>query len=131
MNRVYGYSVEERLAVVEHIVNIAKESTKKGNITIVSTISHKLLMRDLARKALLPFMEVYLKCSVETCAERDYKGHYKKALSGELDNFIGVTEPYELSENPELILDTEHIPINECSDILFKHALRFINGSIY
>ncbi len=127
-DRIYGHSVEERFAVLENIVRIAKVCNDKGNIAVVSTISHKRQMRRIACKALVPFMEVYLKCSVETCAGRDYKGNYKKAFAGELDTFIGVTEPYEFSENPSLIIDTENQSISECSSILFKHALDFLRN---
>lgn len=126
-DRIYGYSVEERFAVLENIIRIAKECNKKGKIAVVSTISHKRQMRRIACKALVPFMEVYLKCSVETCASRDYKGNYKKAFAGELDTFIGVTEPYELSDNPELVVNTAHQSIDKCSSILLEKSIDFLN----
>ena len=53
------------------------------------------------------FIEVYVKASVDTCAERDVKGLYAKAFSGEIKEFTGVSDPYEAPENPEVICDTE------------------------
>ncbi|MEE9489034.1 MAG: adenylyl-sulfate kinase [Thermoplasmata archaeon] len=53
------------------------------------------------------FVEVYVKCSLDECIDRDVKGHYKKALSGEIKNFTGVSDPYEEPENPEVTVDTE------------------------
>jgi adenylylsulfate kinase len=123
LDRVYGHSVKERFAVLRNIVRIANEYKQQGYAVIVSTISHKKAMREIARTALLPFTEVRLECSVETCRKRDYKGNYAKAFAGELATFIGVTEPYESSDAPELVLNTEALSSNECSEILFRHAL--------
>ena len=126
LDRVYGYTTEERYEVLLNTIRIATEHNKQGDIVIVSTISHQRKIRDKARKAIKHFMEVYLKCPVEICAQRDYKGHYKKAFEGEIDNYIGVAEPYETSTNPELIIDTAHLSIDECSSYLLEHVLDFL-----
>jgi adenylylsulfate kinase len=126
LDRKYGYSLEERFAVLENIIEIASKCNDRGKISIVSTISHKRKMRELARKRIAHFMEVYLECPVAICAQRDYKGHYKKAFAGEYEMFVGVTDPYELSERVELILDTASIPVEHSSQILFDQALKFL-----
>jgi adenylylsulfate kinase len=54
------------------------------------------------------FLEVFVKASVETCADRDVKGLYEKAFKGEIKEFTGVSDPYEAPENPALVLDTEN-----------------------
>lgn len=123
LDRKYGYTVEERMAVAENIVRVAAGKIKSGKLVIVSTITHKLAMRKMARDLINPFMEVYLQCPVEVCAARDYKGNYEQALAGKCDNFIGVTEPYELSAHPELVLDTSRLGVEDCSEILFKKTL--------
>ena len=128
LDRIYGSSVEERFAVLENVIRIANDWNQRGNVAIVSTISHKRLMREIARKALSPFIEVYLKCSIEVCKKRDFKGLYAKAFAGELNTFVGVTEPYELSDKPELILDTETLSISECCNVLFKHTVGFLKN---
>ncbi len=123
LDRKYGYTVEERMAVAENIVRVAVDKIKSGKLVIVSTITHKLAMRKMARDHIDLFMEVYLKCPVEVCAARDYKGNYELALAGKCDNFIGVTEPYEVSSRPELVLDTGILGIEECSEILFRKTI--------
>ncbi len=125
-DRIYGHSLEERYVVVSKIIQIAHECTQKGSISIVCTISHKKEMREMARQEIRHFMEVYLNCPVEVCARRDYKGNYKKAFQGEGEYFAGITEPYEESENPELVLDSVSKSINECSVILLDRVLEFL-----
>jgi 3'-phosphoadenosine 5'-phosphosulfate synthase len=75
-------------------------------------------MRDLARKiheeANLNFIEVYVSTSIEVCEKRDIKGLYKKARSGELKNFTGVSDLYEPPLNPDLNLDTEELNLDDC-----------------
>ena len=63
--------------------------------------------RRKSREEIGEFIEVYVRCPVETCIERDVKGMYKKALSGEITGFTGVDDPFEEPEDPELILDTD------------------------
>ena len=67
----------------------AKNYNENGIIVIVSAISHKRAIRQKARDTITNFMEVFLDCPLEVCIERDYKGHYQKALNGEYKNFIG------------------------------------------
>ena len=123
LDRQYGYTVEERMAVAENIVRVAVDKIKSGKLVIVSTITHKIAMRKMARDNIDLFMEVYLQCPVEVCAERDYKGNYEKAMHGKCDNFIGVTEPYEVSEHPELVIDTGRLSIEDCAEMLLRKTL--------
>ena len=109
------------------MLEIINQSYVEGNIVIVSTVSHKRYMREAARKNFKNFLEIYLRCPSETCAERDFKGLYKKAVNGEIDLFPGITEPYEESLNePELVLDTSILSIEECSEKLFKLTFKFL-----
>lgn len=128
LDRVYGHSLEERFKVLNKIIQIARQFNEYGKIVIVATVSHKKIMRATARKEIERFMEVNLKCPVEVCIERDYKGIYDKANS--LGEYVaGITEPYEMSDNPELILDTANLDIDECSCILFRHSLNFVTSN--
>ena len=70
------------------------------------------------------YYEIYLKASLDTVIKRDRKGLYQKALNGEIDNFIGVSSevPYEVPENPDLILDTENLDIKACVNLLVDFA---------
>ena len=106
LDREYGYSAEERTLVVERIGDMATAVMAQGKVAIISTISHIYAARLAVREQIGDFFEIYLRCPPEVCATRDYKGNYDKAMRGELDNFIGVTEPYEETPNPELVIDT-------------------------
>tara|TARA_Y100001968_G_scaffold42555_1_gene32611 strand:+ start:832 stop:1335 length:504 start_codon:yes stop_codon:yes gene_type:complete len=122
----FGYSTEDRQAVGMLVANLALESNRKGNIAIVCAISHVRKVRLNIREILAPnFIEVYLDCPVDICADRDVKGHYRKALAGHYDNFVGITEPYQISDNPELVLDTVNKTSTECADILLNYTLKF------
>jgi adenylylsulfate kinase len=126
MDRKYGFSVEERIEVGRNLVRIVSRLQQAGKITVLSTIAHKLEIRANARASLTNFMEVYLDCPVATCAKRDYKGHYKRAFAGEYDTFVGVTEDFELSVNPDLVLKTGECSLAECRSALLRAALKFI-----
>jgi adenylylsulfate kinase len=128
LDRVYGHSLEERYLVLSKVVEIVRECNEKGNIAIVSTVSHQRRAREIARKEIEHFMEVYLSCPVETCADRDYKGHYKRALNDRTEFFPGITEPYEVSESPQLVLDTSSLSVEECSAALLEHVEKFLSN---
>lgn len=127
-DRSYGHSIEERYDVLKKIVQIANQSNSNGNLAIVATISSFRDMREYARQEIFNFMEVCLICPVNVCSERDYKGHYHKALQGHYDTFIGVTHPYEKSESPELTLHTHTDSIDSCSKRLLVATLEKFSG---
>ena len=127
LDKTYGHSLEDRLIVLEKIVEMAKEKNKKGITIIVSTVSHKKAMREFARSQISQFMEVHLDCAPETCVDRDYKGLYQLAKLGEYDVFPGVTEAYEPSDSPELTLKTDHLTIEECTSILYRDVILFLS----
>ena len=127
LGKHYGYTNEDRHAVSMEIAKIASDYNKKMYICIVCAISHLRHTRAKVREKIGNFMEIYLDCPVEVCAKRDYKGNYKRALAGKLDNFIGVTEPYELSDNPELVINTARQSIEKCSSLLLEKSLNFFN----
>ena len=82
--------------------------TDAGLIVIVSFISPFRSERQFARDLMAEgeFIEIFVDTPVEECARRDPKGLYRKAMAGEIQNFTGVTSPYEVPENPEIRLDT-------------------------
>ncbi|MFW6273280.1 MAG: adenylyl-sulfate kinase, partial [Halanaerobium sp.] len=69
------------------------------------------------------FIEVYVKADLETCVQRDPKGLYAKAKSGEIDNFTGISAPYEEPEKPELIVDTDQLSLTESVEKVIKKIL--------
>ena len=106
-----------RNGIISHnkkVVNIAKLLLDHNVSVCVSKISPFVENRKDARKVLTNynFLEVYVKCSIDSCEKRDVRGMYKKARNGEISNFIGIHVTYEPPANPELIVDTENFTIN-------------------
>ena len=79
------------------------------------------LARDIIGKD--AFKEIYINTPISVCEERDPKGLYKKARSGEIKNFTGIDDPYEPPQKPELILDTQYLNPNECVDTNIDHII--------
>lgn len=126
LDKAYGYSIEDRNAVIENLIRIARESNAKGNLVIVCTISHKKEIREKARAQIPNFVEVYLDCTVDVCAKRDYKDHYRRAQNGEYEMFVGITDPYEVSKNPELVINTAVNSVESSAQILLEHTLALL-----
>jgi adenylylsulfate kinase len=124
----FGHSLADRFEVLNGIIKTVKEELERRRIVIVSTVSHKRKMRDLARNELVNFFEVNLLCNPNVCAERDYKNLYNRIDKNSNECFPGITEPYELSENAELIINTGKFSIDESKIILYKKSLEFIRG---
>ena len=95
-----------------NVAKIAKDFTKPVCVSLISPFKKN---REDARKIIgaKRFIEVYIKCSLPTCEERDVKGMYKKARRNEIKDFIGVNTNYEIPYNPDLILDTEKLNVEE------------------
>lgn len=123
--RLHGFSEHDRREVAFRKAEIARRYNDAGMGVIVTGITAQRETRQQIRSDVGRFMEVYLSCPAEVCAERDRKGHYKKALDGTIDDFVGVSMSYEVSDHPELTLDTAHRPVDECAWTLLDHASRF------
>lgn len=103
-----GFSREDRDMHVRRIAFVADLLSRNGVVAITAAISPYRDARDEARKLLGErFVEIYVKASVGECARRDQTGLYERALRGEIENFTGVSDPYESPPSPELVLDTE------------------------
>ena len=107
LSKGLGFSKEDRDTNIRRIAFVADLLTRNGVATICCPISPFKETRDEARALIGDFVEVYVHATIEELAEnRDPKGLYKKALAGEIKNFTGVDDPYEVPEKPELVLDT-------------------------
>ena len=108
LSKGLGFSREDRDINVLRIGFVANLLTRNGVPVIVSAISPYKEARDQVRRDIgEDFIEVFVSCPVEVCAERDVKGLYKKALAGEIQGFTGVSDPYEPPAAPELTLKTD------------------------
>ncbi|MGD8908127.1 MAG: adenylyl-sulfate kinase [Chromatiales bacterium] len=111
-----GFSVDDRTENIRRIGEMAKLFVDAGVIALTAFISPIREDRDRARGLFAhgDFIEVFVKCPLETCEERDVKGLYKKARAGEIPHFTGISSPYEAPLNPEITIDTENRTVEDC-----------------
>jgi adenylylsulfate kinase len=108
LSKGLGFSKQDRNINILRIGFVAKLLTRNGVAVIVSAISPYKEVREQMRYEIgNDFIEVFVHAPIEVCAQRDVKGLYKKAFEGEIEQFTGVTDPYELPDAPELRLETE------------------------
>jgi len=101
-----GFSEDDRNQHIKRMGFIASLLERNGIVTVCSFISPYRESRNFVRNQCLDFFEIYLSTPLETCEKRDVKGLYKKARNSEIDSFTGISAPYEVPENPEMIIDT-------------------------
>ncbi|MCK4341691.1 MAG: adenylyl-sulfate kinase [Phycisphaerae bacterium] len=127
LNKNLGFSPEDRNENIRRIGEVAKLFADAGVLTCTSFISPYRVDRDQARKiheeAGLPFIEVFVKASVETCEQRDPKGLYKKARAGEIPEFTGVSAPYEEPLNAEIVLETEELSVEQSAQVVLNYLV--------
>ena len=119
-----GFGKEDREVHASRVAYVSRLLARNGVIAIVGLISPYREFRQRARKIIGDFVEVYVKCSLDECIDRDVKGYYKKALSGEITNFTGVSDPYEEPENPEVTVDTESETPEESAEKILGKLLK-------
>ena len=109
LNRDLGFSKAGRTENIRRLAEVAKLFTDAGMIVLTAFISPYQIDRQLAQDVIGTddFLEIYVRCSLEECERRDPKGLYAKARLGEIPHFTGVSDPYEIPENPDIIVSTE------------------------
>ena len=105
--KAWGFSKEDRDENICRIAYVAKLLTRNRVVAITATISPYRAIRADVRKEIGRFVEVYVKCPLETCIARDVKGLFRRALAGEIQNFTGVSDPYEEPLCPEVVVETD------------------------
>jgi len=124
LSKGLGFSREDRETHLKRVTYVAKLLSRNGVAVIAALISPYRNIREYARVETTNFVEVYVKCSVETCAKRDPKGLYKKASSGEIGNLTGPQDLYEEPLRPNLIVDTEALNIEQSVDLILEKVQR-------
>ena len=120
LTRDLGFSKEDRNKNIERVTFVAKLLTRNDVAVLCSFISPYIARRDKSRKEIGSFVECYVECPLETLVERDVKGLYKKALAGEIQNFTGVSDPYEAPPNPEITVNSSTQTIDESLAIILQ-----------
>ncbi|HLI68567.1 MAG TPA: adenylyl-sulfate kinase, partial [Ktedonobacteraceae bacterium] len=118
-----GFSREDRDTNIKRIAFVCSLLTRNGVICISAAISPYREARAWARQQIGNFVEVYVKCPIDVCRERDVKGLYKLVEEGKLKGFTGVDDPYEEPEHPELVIETDKETIEESVSRIFAKLI--------
>ncbi len=121
LTRDLGFSREDRDENIRRVTFVAELLSKNGVATLVSFISPYRAARDNARRRCHNFIEIYVQCDQDTLVSRDVKGFYKKAIHGEIENFTGISDPYEEPLFPEIVVDTAHQTIEESRGVVLAY----------
>ena len=123
LNKNVGFSPEDRKENIRRIGEVAKLFAEAGVIAFTAFISPYREDRDQARALNEPgrFFEIYCACSVGECENRDPKGLWQRARKGEIEEFTGVSAPYEEPLTPEIIVQTDKYGLEECAEQIMRH----------
>ncbi len=122
-----SFSIDGREENIRRIGEMSKLFIDAGVIAITAFISpfrhDRRRVRNLVKEG--DFIEVYCRCSLDTCEERDVKGMYKLARSGEIKEFTGISSPYEEPEQADIVVETDKQSVTECVDHIMSELERF------
>ena len=121
LTRDLGFSKEDRDKNIERVTFVAKLLTRNGVAVLCSFISPYRERRAKSRQEIGEFVEVFVECPVQECANRDVKGLYAKAFAGEIQNFTGVSDPYEDPEDPEIVCHTADETVEESAAVILSY----------
>ncbi|MDZ4713306.1 MAG: adenylyl-sulfate kinase [bacterium] len=122
LNKDLSFTEQDRKENIRRIGEVSKLFVDSGIVVLTAFISPFRAERNSVRELLdsNDFIEVFVKCSLDVCEDRDVKGLYKKARSGEIKNFTGIDSPYEEPADPEIVIDTNKMSPEESVDLLMK-----------
>jgi len=123
LNKGLGFSEEDRAENIRRIGEVSKLYVDAGVIVLSAFVSPYRRDRDAIKEKVEngEFIEIFIKCPVEVCEQRDVKGLYKKAREGVIKGFTGIDDPYEEPLNPEIVIDTDKISLEEGTDIIINY----------
>ena len=115
-----GFSVKDRAENVRRVAETARLMAEAGLVTIVSLISPFRGERAMARSIAgdIPFLEVFISTPLSICEARDPKGLYRRARAGTIDDFTGISSPYEAPDSPDLVIEAHGVEVANASDEL-------------
>lgn len=127
LNKNLGFEENDRIENIRRIAEVSKLMNDAGLIVLTSFISpfrqDRRNARDIVGES---FVEVYVSTPIEECEKRDVKGLYREARKGNIQNFTGVSSPYEEPEKPEIVVDTSKHSLEECVDIVLKGLEKYL-----
>ena len=122
LNKDLGFQTGDRIENIRRIGEVAKLFVDSGQMILTAFISPFREDRDMVR-ALFPkgeFFEIYVKCPLHVCEQRDPKGLYKKARNGKIKHFTGIDSPYEAPISPDFIIESDQISISDGADLIIN-----------
>ncbi|KAA6454072.1 adenylyl-sulfate kinase [Bacillus atrophaeus] len=122
LNQDLGFRAEDRVENIRRIGEVAKLFVDSGQIILTAFISPFREDRKMVKEKFPQeeFFEIYIKCPLNICEERDPKGLYKKARSGEIKHFTGIDSPYEAPLSPDLTIESDKISIADAADLIIN-----------
>lgn len=113
-----GFAKQDRVENIRRIGEMSKLFIEAGVIALTAFISPFKADRDRIRQLVAEgdFLEIYCECTLEICEQRDVKGLYRRARAGEIKDFTGISSPYEIPEQPDLIVNTGNNSLEDCVD---------------
>ena len=123
-----GFTPEDRAENLRRVAEVVKLFLDAGLVVLCAFVSPFKKDREMVRKIVGEenFIEIYCRCPVEVCKTRDWKGFYQKAERGEIKNYTGISAPYEEPENPDIILDTHILSVEESVERVFNFVINKI-----
>jgi bifunctional enzyme CysN/CysC len=128
LNKNLGFKESDRVENIRRIAEVSKLMNDAGVITLASFISPYESDRQNARGIIgEEYIEIFVSTPLEECEKRDVKGLYKKARTGEIPNFTGISSPYEAPINPEVEIDTSKYSLEEATDYVVKQIMKYLD----
>ena len=128
LNQNLGFEEKDRIENIRRIAEVAKLMNDAGLIVLTSFISPYASDRKRAREIIgdSNFVEIYVSTPLEECEKRDVKGLYKKARANQIPNFTGISSPYEVPENADVVIDTSKCTIEEAVEYIIKEIQKYL-----
>lgn len=120
LTRDLGFSKEDRDKNIERVTFVAKLLSRNNVVVLASFISPYRQTRDYVREETTNFIEVFVDAPLEVCIDRDVKGLYQKAIAGEIENFTGISDPYEPPVDPDIHVRTDQETVDESTQKVIK-----------
>lgn len=121
LTRDLGFSKEDRDKNIERVTFVAKLLSRNGVACVCSFISPYQAVRDMVRAETTNFVEVFVDAPLDVVIQRDVKGMYQKAIAGEIENFTGISDPFEAPAQPDVHVRTDQQSIDESAQTILDY----------
>lgn len=115
-----GFNRDDRKNHIRRVAHLIRTLQNNYISTVASFVSPYEESRKEIKHMIKNTLIIYVKTNIETCKKRDYKGVYQKAMNGEILNFTGISDVYEEPKNPDIIIDTDELNVNEAKKLIIK-----------